>query len=50
MNLKRFLKRWLKQRFDLHFVPLVWLGEQLAELGYADYRWSLPGGDRKSVV
>lgn len=37
-------KRWLKRRFDLHFVPLAWLGEKLAELGYRDFRWSLPGG------
>ncbi len=36
-------KRWLKRAFDLHFVPLVPLGEQLAALGYADYAWSLPG-------
>jgi ubiquinone/menaquinone biosynthesis C-methylase UbiE len=38
------VKRWMKRRFDLHFVPLVWLGEQLAALGYTDYEWSLPGG------
>ncbi len=38
------VKHWLKRRFDLHFVPLVWMGEQLAEVGYSDYRWSLPGG------
>jgi len=31
------VKRWMKRRFDLHFVPLVWLGEQLAALGYTDY-------------
>jgi len=37
-------KRWMKRRFELHFVPLVWLGEELAALGYADYEWSLPGG------
>lgn len=36
-------KRWLKRAFDLHFVPLVDLGEQLAALGYSDYTWSLPG-------
>jgi hypothetical protein len=29
---------------DLHFVPLVSLGEQLAAVGYAAYEWSLPGG------
>jgi hypothetical protein len=34
----------MKRRFDLHFVPLVWLGEQLAALGYTDYERSLPGG------
>jgi ubiquinone/menaquinone biosynthesis C-methylase UbiE len=38
------VKRWMKRRFDLHFVPLAWLGEQLAVLGYMDYKWSLPGG------
>ena len=38
------VKRWLKRRFELHFVPLVWLGEQLAEVGYGDHHWSLPGG------
>jgi ubiquinone/menaquinone biosynthesis C-methylase UbiE len=37
------LKRWLR-RFEWHFVRLDWLGEQLAGLGYRDYRWSLPGG------
>jgi ubiquinone/menaquinone biosynthesis C-methylase UbiE len=37
-------KRWLKQRFALHFVPLGQLGEQLAALGYDEYTWSLPGG------
>jgi len=38
------VKRWMKRRFALHFVPLVELGEQLAALGYTDYEWSLPGG------
>jgi len=38
------LKRWLKSAFELHFVPLVALGEQLAGLGYGQYTWSLPGG------
>lgn len=38
------LKRRLKQRFERHFVPLVWLGGRLAATGYHDYRWSLPGG------
>ena len=37
-------KRWMKRRFELHFVPLVWLGEELAALGYTEYEWSLPGG------
>ncbi len=37
------IKRWLKQKFDLHFVPLIGLGEQLAALGFTDYAWSLPG-------
>lgn len=37
-------KRWMKRRFELHFVPLVWLGEELSALGYTDYEWSLPGG------
>ncbi len=38
------LKRWFKRAFDLHFVPLVSLGEQLIALGYTNYIWSLPGG------
>ena len=37
------LKRWLKRRFDLHFVPLAEMGEQLRACGYAAYDWSLPG-------
>jgi ubiquinone/menaquinone biosynthesis C-methylase UbiE len=37
-------KRWMKRRFELHFVSLVWLGEELEALGYTDYAWSLPGG------
>jgi ubiquinone/menaquinone biosynthesis C-methylase UbiE len=36
-------KRWLERAFDLHFVPLVELGEQLTALGCVDYTWSLPG-------
>ena len=36
-------KRWMKRHFALHFVPLVWLGEQLSAAGYTDYEWSLPG-------
>jgi ubiquinone/menaquinone biosynthesis C-methylase UbiE len=38
------IKHWFRLRFALHFVPLVWLGEQLAAVGYDDYHWSLPGG------
>ena len=38
------IKRLLKRRFDLHSVPLVWLEEQLASVGYGEYHWSLPGG------
>jgi ubiquinone/menaquinone biosynthesis C-methylase UbiE len=38
------IKRWMKRRFALHFVPLVPLGEHLAALGYGNYEWSLPGG------
>jgi hypothetical protein len=38
------LKRWLKHMFDLHWVPLVGWGEQLAAAGYGGYSWSLPGG------
>ncbi len=38
------VKRWMKRRFQLHFVPLAWLGEELATLGYTDYESSLPGG------
>lgn len=37
-------KRWLGQRFALHFVPLAELGEQLSALDYQQYQWSLPGG------
>jgi ubiquinone/menaquinone biosynthesis C-methylase UbiE len=37
------LKRWLRARYALHFVPLIWLGEQLEALGYRDYWWSMPG-------
>jgi ubiquinone/menaquinone biosynthesis C-methylase UbiE len=38
------LKRWLRRQFDFHFVPVEWLGEQLAMAGYVDYDWSMPGG------
>ncbi|NBD35532.1 MAG: methyltransferase domain-containing protein [Chloroflexi bacterium] len=38
------IKRWFKRTVDLHFVPLVKLGEQLTALGYKDYTWSLLGG------
>ena len=41
---RKGIKRWMKRRFELHFVPLVWLGEELAALDYAEYEWSLPGG------
>jgi len=37
-------REWLRRRFALHFVPLLWLGKQLEALGYVDYRWSVPGG------
>ncbi len=37
------LKRWLGRAFDLHFVPLADMGEQLRALGYTEYAWSLPG-------
>ena len=37
------LKRWMKRCFALHFVPLIWLGEQLSAAGYTGYEWSLPG-------
>ena len=37
------LKRWMQRCFALHFVPLVWLGDQLSAAGYTDYEWSLPG-------
>jgi SAM-dependent methyltransferase len=36
------LREWLRARLGLHFVPLGWLGEQLAAVGYGDYRWSAP--------
>lgn len=38
------VKRWLRRRFALHFVPLEPLGTALAALGYGEYQWSLPGG------
>lgn len=38
------LKRWLKERFAFHFVPLVGLGESLRQRGFTDYWASLPGG------
>lgn len=37
------LKGRLKRRFDLHFVPLAELGENLRAHGYAGYEWALPG-------
>lgn len=36
-------KRWLNRRFDLHFVPLAEMGEQLRACGYVAYDWLLPG-------
>jgi len=36
-------KRWLKRRFDLHFVPLVEICDQLQAHGYDTCDWSLPG-------
>ena len=38
------LKRWVKQRFALHFVPLQSLDDQLQSVGYRDYTYSIPGG------
>jgi SAM-dependent methyltransferase len=38
------LKRWLKQRFQLHFVPLDQLERQLAAVGFQNYIATLPGG------
>jgi ubiquinone/menaquinone biosynthesis C-methylase UbiE len=35
-------REWLKVKLGLHFVPLLWLGEQLATVGYEEYRWSVP--------
>lgn len=35
-------REWVRRRFGLHFVPLVWLGEQLATVGFGDYRWTTP--------
>lgn len=37
-------KQWLKERFALHFVPLVWLGQELEKVGFGDYQTALPGG------
>ena len=36
------LREWLRGKLGLHFVPLLWLGEQLQRVGYVDYRWSVP--------
>jgi len=38
------LKRWLRKRMDLHFVPIEWLNEQMTRVGFSDFRWHLPGG------
>lgn len=37
------LKRWFKQYFDLHFVPLAAMEAQLGALGYSDYVGAMPG-------
>lgn len=36
------LRELLRAQLGLHFVPLVWLGEQLGALGYTSYTWSAP--------
>lgn len=36
------LRELLKVKLGLHFVPLLWLGEQLGALGYTDYLWTVP--------
>ena len=38
------LKRLAKSRLGFHFVPMPWLGEQLAAAGYRDFEWAPPGG------
>jgi ubiquinone/menaquinone biosynthesis C-methylase UbiE len=38
------LRELLRTTLGLHFVPLVWLGEQLEALGYSGYTWSVPRG------
>lgn len=38
------LKRALKRRFALHFVPLDWLKSRLEAVGYSQFRATLPGG------
>jgi ubiquinone/menaquinone biosynthesis C-methylase UbiE len=38
------LRELLKRKLGLHFVPLLWLGEQIERLGYIDYKWTLPKG------
>ncbi len=37
------IKRRLKERFALHFVPLIPLGSELEAVGFNDYDWSMPG-------
>jgi len=37
-------REWLRVKLGLHFVPLLWLGEQLEALGYTHYVWSVPKG------
>jgi demethylmenaquinone methyltransferase/2-methoxy-6-polyprenyl-1,4-benzoquinol methylase len=38
------LREWLRVKLGLHFVPLLWLGEQLEALGYTEYTWAAPKG------
>lgn len=37
------IKGWLQRYFDLYFIPLPELKEQLAAVGYGEYEWLLPG-------
>lgn len=38
------LKRWFRQSFSMHFVPVPWLEEKLSALGCKDIHWFAPGG------
>lgn len=38
------LREWLRVTLGLHFVPLLWLGEQLRALRYMEYTWTVPKG------